>query len=364
MIQKIAIVCDWLTEGFGGAERVIAAVAKMYPNAPIYTSQYRPSKTDWLPTTDVRVGWLNRLPVWSRRLIPFLRAYYFSHLDLSSYDVVISISGAEAKYVKTGAKTKHISYIHAPTQYYWGKYDEYYKNPGFGILNPLVRLGLKILISPLKRADFRYTQRPDILLANSTFVQNEIKKYYKRRSVVVFPPVKVAKSSPPTKQRAGFVSIGRLASWKRFDLSVAAVKKTGDKLLIVGGGPSRQALQKAAKGQRNIKFKPPIHSVRKISQILSSADGFIFTSQEPFGIAPVEALMSGVPVIAYRNGGALDFIIDGKNGLFFKHQTVESLVEAIEKFHTTKFNPSFIKKSAAKFSEANFKRQIRQIVGV
>jgi glycosyltransferase involved in cell wall biosynthesis len=333
----------------------------MYPRAPIYTSQYRPAKTAWLGNADVRTGWLNHFPAWSRRLVPYLRTYYFSHLDLSQYDTVISITGAEAKYVKTGAQTKHISYIHAPTQYYWGKYDHYYKDPGFGILNPLARLALKIFIRPLRRADFRYAQRPDVLIANSTFVQNEIKKYYQRDSLVIFPPVKVAQVSTKTKPN-GFTVISRLANWKRIDLSIEAVKATGDKLLIVGGGSSRSALKKLAAGQRNVKFKPAINSAKKIAQILSASQGFIFTSQEPFGIAPVEALMLGVPVIAYKDGGALDFIIDGKNGLFFEQQTAASLQAAIAKFHQTKFNPSVIKKSAVKFSETNFRRQIKKLI--
>jgi glycosyltransferase involved in cell wall biosynthesis len=360
--MKIAIVCDWLTEGFGGGERVIAAVAKMYPKAPIYTSQYRPAKTTWLENADVRTGWLNHFPAWSRRLIPYLRTYYFSHLDLSAYDIVISITGAEAKYVKTGPKTRHISYVHAPTQYYWGKYDHYYKDPGFSILNPLARLALKLFVRPLRRADFRYAQRPDVLIANSTFVKNEIKKYYQRDCVVIFPPVKVAKAPAKISKNNSFVVLFRLANWKRVDLGIDAVKATGDKLLIVGDGPARQALKERAKGCRNIRFKPPVKSLKKISQILSSSKGFLFTSQEPFGIAPVEALMLGVPVIAYKDGGALDFVVDGKNGLFFEHQTAASLQKAIEKFHKTKFNPTVIKKSATKFSEANFRRQIKKLV--
>jgi glycosyltransferase involved in cell wall biosynthesis len=363
MSRRVALVCDWLTEGFGGAERVIEAVSKIYPDAPVYTSQYRPAKANWLKDADVRVGWLDHFPAWSRRFIPFLRTYYFSHLDLSQYDIVISITGAEAKYVKTGPHAKHISYIHAPTQYYWGKYDHYYASPGFGLLNPLARLALRVLVGPLRRADYRYAQRPDVLVANSTFVKNEIKQYYQRDAVVIFPPVKVvAKTSPKTRAKNGLVVIGRLANWKRVDLSIEAVKQSGDKLLIVGDGPERKSLQKKARGCRNIKFKPAINSVRKISQILSSSNGFIFTSQEPFGIAPVEALMLGVPVISYRDGGALDFIIDGQNGVFFDEQTTESLLTAINKFHSTKFDPAIIKKTAAKFSEANFQKQIKQIV--
>ena len=114
--QKIALVCDWLT-GVGGAEKVILAVHRMYPDAPIYTSQYRPKTIDWFKSADVRTGWLNYVPAGLKRFIPFLRQFYFSRLDLSDYDVVISITGAEAKAVKTGPNTLHVSYMHAPIQY-------------------------------------------------------------------------------------------------------------------------------------------------------------------------------------------------------------------------------------------------------
>jgi glycosyltransferase involved in cell wall biosynthesis len=361
MSGKIAIVCDWLTEGIGGAEKVVKAVHDMYPQAPIYTSQYRPAKTEWLGKADVRTGWLNNFPTGLRRFIPFLRANYFSHLDLSDYKTIISITGAEAKYVKTGKRTKHISYIHAPTQYYWGKYDQYLKDPGFGVLNPLARIVLKVIVGPMRQADYAYAQKPDVLIANSTFVQKEIKEYYHRDSQIVFPPVSVVKNTT-SKTRDGFVVIGRLASWKRVDLAIEACKITGDKLTIIGAGPERKKMIRLAKDSRNIRIKPAINSAKKIAQVLSSSAGFIFPSQEPFGIAPVEALMQGTPVIAFKDGGALDFIVDGKNGLFFEKQTIESLVGAIEKFKKIKFNHSEVKKTATKFSEANFRKHIKKIV--
>ena len=129
-VRNVALVVDWLTEGFGGGERVIKAVHELFPDAPIYTSQYRPRKTAWLGNADVRVGWLNVLPAWSRRLTPFLRQWYFSRLDLNDYNLVISITGAEAKAVKTRDDVLHVSYMHAPTQYYWTLYDDYMANPG------------------------------------------------------------------------------------------------------------------------------------------------------------------------------------------------------------------------------------------
>ena len=188
--QKTALVCDWLTD-VGGAERVILAVHEMYPEAPIYTSQFRPKTAAWFRDADVRTGWMNWLPAGLKRFVPFLRQWYFNNLDLSDYDVVISITGAEAKGVKTGENTLHISYMHAPTQYYWTLYDQYIENPGFGWLNPIVRVALKLLVGPLRKNDYRAAQRPDVVVANSRYIQQEIQKFYDRKSTVIWPNVDV-----------------------------------------------------------------------------------------------------------------------------------------------------------------------------
>ncbi|HRQ86495.1 MAG TPA: glycosyltransferase family 4 protein, partial [Candidatus Saccharibacteria bacterium] len=223
---KIAIVCDWLTE-VGGAERVILAVHEMYPNAPIYTSQYRPKRAPWFGNADVRTGWLNVFPVALKRFIPFLRNLYFYFLNLKQYDIIISITGAEAKAVRKAKHAVHISYMHAPTQYYWSLYDQYMKQPGFGILNPVVRLALWLLVRPLRKVDYNAAQRPDIIIANSSYVQGEIKKFYHRDSRVVWPNVAVkdiaavAKKQLALKQeRSGFIIYGRQVSWKRMDIAI------------------------------------------------------------------------------------------------------------------------------------------------
>src|ERR1700735_2414660 len=161
---KVAIVCDWLT-GIGGAERVVLELHKLYPDAPIFTSQYDPRKIDWFEGADVRTGQLQKLPKRFKKFLPILRAWSFGRLDLSDYDLVLSSSGAEAKGVKTGKNTVHICYCHSPTHYYWIRYDEYIKRPGFGRLDPIARLGLKFLVGPLRVWDYQASKRPDIMIA-------------------------------------------------------------------------------------------------------------------------------------------------------------------------------------------------------
>lgn len=365
--RTVAIVCDWLV-GVGGAEKVLKAIHDIYPDAPIYTSQYRPKQAIWFRDAKVKTGWMNILPVSMKRLVPFLRQYYFSHLDLSAYDLVISVTGAEAKGVKTGDATLHVSYMHAPTQYYWTLYDQYIKDPGFGPFNVIVRQALKLLVKPLRRADYKAAQRPDVIISNSSYIQSEIKKYYKRDSTVVWPNVdiegiaRLAKKQPAAK-REGYIIYGRQVSWKRMDIAVRAALENGMKLTVIGDGPEHDRLVAMAENAPNITFLPKYDGIQEIITHIKRARAFIFPSLEPFGIAPVESLAAGTPVIGLRAGGALDIIEEGCNGIFFEKQTVESLLEAIVAFESLEFSERQVIRSADKFSEqaftANFKRCIQ-----
>ena len=366
--MKVAIVCDWLT-GIGGAERVVLELHKLYPEAPIYTSQYDPEKIDWFKGADVRTGWLQKLPGGLKKFLPPLRAWYFSHLNLRGYDLVISSSGAEAKGIKIGPNTKHICYMHAPTHYYWARYDEYMKHPGFGLLDPLARLGLKLLVGPMRRWDKKAAQHPNHIIANSNFTKSQIKKYYGRDSEVIHPPVDIERfkvRSPVkkilnklSKSRKGFLAAGRQTPYKRIDLAVAACTRLNLPLTVVGGGPDHQKLVEMAGPSVNFVVNP---SDKEISQYFQSAEAFIFPGIDDFGIVAVEALAAGTPVIAYRAGGALDYVESGKTGAFFEEQTIESLSDALQKFNPADFNHSSIQKSAANFSSSIFIKKIQRFL--
>ncbi len=334
----------------------------MYPDAPIYTSQYDPKGIDWFLDADVRTGSLQKIPTKLRRLIPMLRQKYFDKLDLSEYDLVISVTGAEAKSVKCGPKTTHICYCHVPTQYYWEMYDDYVKNPGFGLLNPLVRVGFKAFVKPLKKADYAAAQRPDYFVTISTYAAKMIEKYYNREATVIAPPVETDKF-PVVKNttKNGFVNFSRQVSWKRQDLAIKACLKAHKKLTLIGDGPEHKNLVKAADGSELITFLPFMETA-ELAKTLATAEGFIFPSMEPFGIAPVEALSGGCPVIAYAQGGAIDYIQTGKNGILFEDQTVESLVEAIKKFDKMKFDSKEIAKSAEEFDVKTFKKKLQKFI--
>lgn len=359
---KIAIVTDWLTT-YGGAEKVVLAVSEIFPDAPIFTSQYSEKEVKWFKDKDVRTCWLNLLSPKLRKFIGPLRALYFSKLDLSEFDVIISICCAESKAVKTRENQLHISYLQGPpTQYYWGMYDDYITNPGFGKLNGIVRFFFKLLVKPLRNLDYKFGQNPDFLVANSTYSQDEISKYYNRNSTVIFPPVEIDKFPFSAKNEEYYIITSRQVNWKKLDLAVEVFKKNGKKLLLVGGGAEHEKLKNLAENSSNIEFIPPIQDVKKLAKLVSGAKGFIFPSLEPFGIAPIEALSAGVPVVAFGQGGARDYIVDGKNGVFFGEQTVESLESAIGKFEKINFDRKAVSMSAERFSQDNFKKHFSNFV--
>ncbi len=376
--MKVAIVCDWLVS-VGGAERVLRSIADLFPDAPIYTSQYNEKKIDWFKNREVRVGWLQTFPTHFRKVLGPLRQKYFSKLDLSDYDLIISVTGAEAKSIKKG-NALHLCYCHVPTQYYWGLKDDYLKNPGFGILNPLARLGLKTFLPPLKKADYNAAQLPDEFITISTYAAEQIKAAYNREATIIFPPVavekfstkdfstsretiKTEKSQPnkPNSSRYGFVTTSRQVNWKRLDLAVKACIDLKLPLTVIGEGPEHKKLVSLAKKSRNIKFVP-LQDLGSLKNYLEHAEGYIFPSLEPFGIAPVEALACGCPVIAYGAGGALDYVIDGENGVLFGKQSVNSLRQALKRFQTLKFDESKIRKSALPFSEKHFQEKLKTFI--
>ena len=365
--MKVALVCDWLTN-VGGAEKVLLRIHQLYPEAPIYTSKYDPKGIDWFKDAEVRTGWLQKFPTRLRRVLGPLRQRYFSHLDLSDYDLVISVTGAEAKAVKA-KNGLHISYCHVPTQYYWQMYDEYIKNPGFGVLNPFVRFFFRLMVVPLRRADLKAAQNPDYFVTISEYAKDAIKKYYGREATIIHPPVEIddfkikqGKVKPVEKYvENSYIVTSRQVNWKKLDLAVAACLMTQRHLVVIGEGPEHKKLVKMAKDSGLVKFLP-LMKKEKLARYLSAAKGYVFPSLEPFGIAPVEALAAGCPVVAYGIGGARDYVKDSKNGVLFEEQTAKSLAEAILKFEKMKFDRMKVAKTAEKFSEDRFDKEIKNFV--
>lgn len=361
---KIAIVVDWLTN-MGGAELLTLELHKIFPKAPIYTSVYDAEKMPGYKAIDVRTTYLQkRLPKFLRykhTLWPVMRAFAFRKLDLSEFDIIISVSTAESKAVrKTRPGQVHIAYINTPIRYYWSHYEEFKKEFRFGILTPLIRPVIPPFVKWMRKLDLESVKDIDVFIANSTVVQKRIKQYYNKPSTVIFPPVEVARFTPPPKgERSGYIVWGRHVPFKRFDLAIEACNKLGVPLTIMGSGPDTDRLKKLA--------GPTIHFTGRVSdkeliQRVQSAKGFLFPNEEDFGMVAAEALAAGTPVIAYAKGGSLDIVQDGETGVLFQKQTVESLVAAIKKAETMTFLPATLHRRAKRFDKSLFDSKIRKVV--
>ena len=357
---KIAIVADWLTN-MGGAERVILKLHHMYPEAPIYTSTYNPGEMPLFKDAEVHTAWFQKLPVFLRKhqLLTIPRQWYFDRLKLEGYDIVISNSGAEAKAVQV-PDGKHINLCNTPPLYYWVKPDEYLEKGGSGGLNPIWRLGLKLLMPYAKKWDLEAAKKPDVMYAISSAVQERIKRIYERDSKIIHPPADIERFANDGRQkREGFIVFGRHVQHKRFDLAIQACNEIQAKLTVVGDGPETPRLKAMAGPTVKFVGRP---SDKDMVNHISKAEAFVFPNEEDFGIVAVEAQAAGTPVIAYRAGGSLDTVAEGTTGEFFDEQTVECLAEKLKNFNYKLYNRQAILKNAEKFSNEVFTKQVKQAI--
>lgn len=363
---RIAIVCDFLTV-MGGAENVVLAMHEAFPDAPIYTAIYNPSKLPAFDGLDVRTTWLQKLPKKLRnsyKLFPTLAVKAFRDLDLSDYDIILTSSYLVANQVrKTHDSQRIISYCHTPARYYWSHYKEYRKRPGYGKLDPLVKLAIPIMVPRQRKLDYEAAQRVDTFIANSSVTQQRIKQYYGKPSTVVHPPVETARFTPARTRRDYYVTLGRQLAYKRHDLAVAACTKLGVKLKVFGSGPEHERLKKLA--GPTISFYTDRFdeaSDEEVTRALAYARGFIFPAEEDFGIVSVEALASGAPVIGYARGGTTDIVTSQEVGVLFENQTVDDVVAAIRKAESLQWFPSKLQRTARRFDKVLFINKLRKIV--
>ncbi|MBA3679077.1 glycosyltransferase [Candidatus Saccharibacteria bacterium] len=359
--MKVALVHDWLTN-LGGAERVVAVLHEMFPDAPIYTSVYATKRLPLLKDADIRTSWLQHWPLAQKKhqLYPMLRTLAFESFDFSEYDLVISSSSAEAKGIITPTETLHISYIHTPTRYYWSGYDDYLQNPGLGIFNPLAKLTLPRVVKKMRRWDFAAAQRPDVLIANSTTVAERIKLYYKRDAQILHPPVDVQRFAQLQNDDSDYLLVvSRLIPYKRVDLAVRACTKLNKRLIVVGDGSELKKL-KALAGP-TVEFRGQLPD-QEVTRLFTNCRAFIFTAFEDFGITPVEAMAAGKPVIAYGKGGITDSVVHKTTGILFDNQSVESLCSAIVLFEKTQFDSKKIRSHSEKFSNEQFINAINTVI--
>ncbi len=359
--MKVALVSDWLTN-MAGAERFMLELTKMFPDAPLYTSVFNKEKMPLFKDVEVRSSFIQKIPLarTKHQLFPFLRRKAFEKFDFSDFDLVISISGAEAKGIKTGPKTTHINLCNSPTHYYWSHYDEYLENPGFGWLNPIARMGLSMTINGSRKWDYKAAQRPDYIVSISNAIKDRVKKYYDRDSIVIAPPTDTSLYKPKKKmKREGYLVVGRQVPYKRIDLPVLACTELGYKLNVVGDGPVHEELKVMAGDTVTFHGRT---SDQKMRELYQHAEAFIFPNEDDFGLVPVEAMSAGAPVLAFAAGGALDTIDPGKTGEHFKSQDIKEFTKALKKFDPSKYKEKDILARAEMFGVKAFRDKLGKYI--
>lgn len=363
--MKIAIVHDFLTQ-IGGAEKILQAYAEMFPKADIYMLLYDNKVADkLLPGRKIHVSFLQNYPLCPRgyKYYLWLMPKATESYNLAGYDLVLSITSAFAKGIKTTGKTIHICYLNTPTRYLWEISDYYLKTSLPKFISPLATPIMKYLIFPyLRRWDLRAAQKPDYIIANSKTIYNRTQKYYHRNPDTVIHPFAETDMSLGVSDMPGdyYLLAGRLVPYKMNDIVIKAFNKLKLPLKVVGTGYGEQRL-------KGLNTSPVTTFLGRVSdadliKAYQNCRAYIFPALEDFGITPVEAMTAGRPVIAYGKGGATETIIDKVTGLFFYQQTPEDVIKAIEKFERLKFNPHQIRSHALQFSKERFKKEITAFI--
>jgi len=374
---RVALVHDYIKE-YGGAERVLEALHEIWPDAPVYTTVYLPEflgpHRGRFEKWNIKTSFLQFLPFKNKLISPIriVASFVFKTFNLSKYDlVIVSATGAYSPNGKwrmeNGKSPVHICYCHTPPRYLYGYATarEWKNNWVFRILGELVNHFLRLV-------DYKSSQNVDFFIANSQNVAGRIKKFYRKDSMVIYPPVdinsklKIQNSKLKVKnQKSGyFLAGGRIARPKNIDLIIKTFEKNKLSLKVFGRsfGGLKLNESRITNHESRIEFLGEVSDEEKL-ELMRSAKAFIFASEdEDFGITPVEVMAVGIPVIAYRSGGVLESVLQNRTGLFFDELTVESLSRAIKQFNNLIIKPEDCIFQAKKFSKERFKKEIKDFV--
>src|SRR3989344_321822 len=367
--MNLALVYDRVVK-VGGAERILLALHRRWPEAPLYTSVYDSVGAGWAKvfpqvTSSFLQGW--PLAKTHHELYPWLAPLAFESFNFDQFDLVISVASAEAKTIVTKPQTSHLCYCLTPTRYLWSHHQSYLDAPGVGRFS---RLGKKVFAAAapyLKRADLVGASRPDHYLAISQTVKKRLKKYYHRDSEVIYPPVDTAKFSKKITNYGlrftdYFLVVSRLTPYKKVDLAIKVFNQLRQNLVIVGSGREEGRLKSLA--------GPSVYLLGEVGEknlvsLYQHCRALVMPQEEDFGIVAVEAQAAGRPVIAFKKGGATETVVDNKTGIFFAAQTGDSMAASVKRFNSLKFNAAAIKSQAENFNydtfAKNLKRQVKSL---
>ncbi len=348
--MKVALIHDWLVTN-AGAEKVLKEFVELFPDSDVF------SLVDFLNNEDrkkilkgkyAKTSFIQHLPFAKKYFRYYLPLFpkAIESLDVRGYDLIISSSWAVAKGVKKNKNQLHICYCHTPIRYAWDLYEEYTSS-----LKQPKKFFVEMTLKYIRKWDINTLDRVDYFVANSNFVKERIKRIYKRDAKVIYPPVEVDKFSLNLEKEDFYITVSRLAPYKKTSLIVEAFNKMPQKkLIVIGKGEKYEYLKKIAKSNIKILGYQPDNVVIKY---LQKAKAFVYAAVEDFGIVPLEAISCGTPVIALNKGGTAETVIDSINGIHFENQDIKSIIKAVERFESIEFDPKKVRGSV--FRYANFK---------
>jgi len=355
--MRIAIIHDYLNQ-FGGAERVVLALHELFPDAPIFTSIFDRSKMPpEFMKMDIRTSFMQNIP----GIFKYFRHYFFLYplafrgFDLNGYDVVISSSSAFAQGIKTTKDQLHVCYCHTPARFLWD-FDEYIEKEELGWVKKNI---LRVVHPILKQNDLETSKRVDFFIANSKITSNRIKTFYGRESQIIYPPVNTNYFTPGDFQEEYFLAVGRMVTYKRYDLVIEVFNELNLPLKIIGTGPAITSYKKMAGG--NIEFLGKIGD-NELRKYFAGCRALIWPEKSDLGLVPLEASASGRPSIAFGGGGAGETVIEGLNGVVFHEQSKDALKTALKRFKCMEFDKQAICEHAKKFDAKIFKTKMRDLI--
>jgi glycosyltransferase involved in cell wall biosynthesis len=361
--MKVAFVYDRVTK-YGGAERILVSLHEIWPNAPLYTAIYNPHNAQWAKIFDVRTPRfpLNMLSIFPHEILPTFTPYAFEQFSFTEYDVVISITSAEAKGIVTSSKTLHVCYCLTPIRYLWSGYRDYLREPGLGLLNQGARIAMKLMFTPHRLWDAVVSNRPDAYVAISRNVAKRIQTYYHREASIIYPPVNVETFSLAKSNEVGkyFLMVARLVPYKKIDYVIRVCTKYLLPLVVIGRGIDESRLR--AMAGSSVTFVTSHLTDKELSCYYRRCIALIFPNDEDFGIAAAEAQSCGKPVVAYRNSGVQEIIRDLETGILYDREDEKDLLLALTIARKKRWNPQKLRNHASQFSRERFKMRFKREV--
>lgn len=355
--MKTALVHDWLNQ-IGGAEDVLETLVAQHPDAPIYTSLYWREKmpAHW-EKWDIHTSFIDRLPMAHKRQQLYFPLYplAFEQFDFSDYELVISNKSGFCHGIVSGPETLHVCYCLTPTRYVW-RYHQYAEQENLG---RVTRAVLPPVIHYLRQWDRLAADRVDHFIAISEEVRQRIAKIYRRESTIIYPPVDTTRFEPSNRVDDYYLLVGRLVPYRRVDVLIEAFNRMERPLYIAGTGRDRERLEALAGPTIKFLGYVPDHD---LPDLMARCRAFMFPGEEDFGIAPLQAMAAGRPVIAYAAGGALETVIPGVSGDLFCEQTVDAIVDAVEAFDPFSVSVSQVRAHAEQFDTSVFERKMKRFV--